>query len=58
MRQIVRGQAKLVKLKADANLPKKLPDNLVYWNRLETRVESQKLVSYSMIQNFQKAEMV
>jgi len=52
MRQIVRGQAKLVKLKADANLPKKLPDNLVYWNRLETRVESQKLVSYSMIQNF------
>ena len=40
MRQIVRGQGKLVKLMPDSTLPKTLPDNLVYWNRCETRVES------------------
>lgn len=42
----------------DSTLPKTLPDNLVYWNRCETRIESQKLVTYSQIQNFQKAEIV
>ena len=52
MRQVIRQQGKLVKLMPESLLPKKLPDNLVYWNKCETRIESQKLVTYSKIQNF------
>ena len=52
MRQVIRHQGKLLKLMPESTLPKKLPDNLVYWNRCETRVESQKLVTYTQIQNF------
>ena len=40
MRQVIRQQGKLLKLMPESTLPKKLPDNLVYWNRCETRVES------------------
>lgn len=39
----------------DVALPPKLPEYLIYWNRCETRIESQRLVSYTQIQNFQKA---
>ena len=52
MRQIIRQKGKLVKLKPDSTLPKVLPDNMVYWNRCETRIESQKLLTYTQIQNF------
>ena len=58
MRQIVRNPGKLVKLNAESTLPKKLPENLVYWNRCETRVESQKLITYSQIKNFQQANLI
>ena len=47
MRQIIQSPGKLVKLIPDAVMPTKLPDNLVYWNRCETRVESQRIVTYS-----------
>ena len=46
-KKVVRNQGRIVKLIAESNLPKKLPDNLVYWNRCEVRVESTRLVSYS-----------
>ena len=52
MRKMVRNPGKLVRLSADSTLPRKLPDNLVYWNRCETRCDSQRLVSYSRIKNF------
>lgn len=58
MKKIVKNPGKLVKLKADSTLPRKLPDNLVYWNRCETRVDSVKLISYSRLSAFQKAELV
>lgn len=51
-RSIIRGQAKLVRLLADSKLPKKLPDNLIYWNRCECRIDSKKLVTHSMVLNF------
>lgn len=38
--RVLRYQAKLIKLKQKSNLPAKLPDNIVYWNRLENRVVS------------------
>ena len=57
MRQIICQPGKLVKLMPESILPKKLPDNLVYWNRCETRIESQKLVTYSQIQQFQTAQV-
>ena len=49
MRKIIRQKGKLVKLVPESTLPKVLPDNLVYWNKCETRIESQKLVTYSQI---------
>ena len=52
MRQIVNNPGKIVKLIPESTLPKKLPDGLVYWNKCETRIESQKILSYSQIQNF------
>ena len=58
MKRVVKNPGKLVKLKADSTLPRKLPDNLVYWNRCETRVDSAKLVSYSRLSAFQKAELI
>jgi len=51
-------QSKIVKLVPESTLPKTLPDNLVYWNRCEVRVESQKLVTYTQIRNFQNAKIV
>ena len=38
--KVLRYQAKIIKLKTKSNLPAKLPDNIVYWNRLENRVVS------------------
>ena len=49
MRSVMRCPGRLVKLMPESILPKKLPDNLVYWNKCETRIESQKLVTYSQI---------
>ena len=46
-------QPKLMKTKFDSGLPKRLPDCLVYWNRLATRVESNKLVSLKQLTHFQ-----
>ena len=58
MRQIIRNAGKIVKLKPASTLPPKLPENLVYWNRCETRIESVKLVSYGQIKAFQQANLV
>lgn len=54
----MRNPGKLVKMNAESTLPKKLPENLVYWNRCETRVDSQKLVTYSQIKHFQQANLI
>ena len=52
VRRIVRNPGKLVRLVTDTKMPLKLPENLIYWNRCETRCESSKLVTHSQIQNF------
>lgn len=58
MKQIVRNQGRIVKIVPESTLPKKLPDNLVFWNKCEFRVESTRLLSYSQVQNFHKAKLV
>lgn len=50
--RLLRYPAKLIKLKKGANLPAKLPDSLVYWNRLECRVVSQRIIKKIALLDF------
>ena len=40
IKRIVWNVPKLVKLKMGTKLPARAPENIVYWNKCETRVES------------------
>ena len=44
MIKVLRYPAKLVRIQKDTNLPSSLPDSLVYWNRLECKVVSQRVI--------------
>ena len=47
-------QPKLLKLRAEAVLPRKLPDCIVYWNRLQVRVESSRHVTLKRLADFRQ----
>ena len=53
-KRVVWNNPKLVKLKAGAKFPQRCPDHLVYWNKCETRIESQRLVTAKQVLDFQK----
>ena len=52
IKKVIWNLPKLVKLKAGAKLPPRAPENIVYWNKCETRIESQKLVTAKRILDF------
>ena len=45
-------------MKVGTRLPPKCPENIVYWNKCETRVESQRLITAKQILDFQKKKVV
>ena len=51
-------QPKLMKTKFDSGLPKKLPDCIVYWNRLQVRVESNRLLTLKQLTHFQNMKII
>ena len=51
-------QPRLMKTKFDSGLPKKLPDCIVYWNRLQVRVESTKHVTLKQLTHFQNMKII
>ena len=47
-----------MKIKHDSNLPKKLPDCLVYWNRLCVRIETNRHITLKQITAFQNMKII
>ena len=54
---MLRYGGRLIKFKRSTNLPVKLPDSMVYWNRLETRVTSTRLLKPQHLIDFYKLEV-